>query len=187
MANKEKELRQQPTYKRGEYEPLETGDMDAILTLAVQSVRRGQPAKYPADENGFNAFCIESRNYLETVDAINRDRNEEKKLIVDIESWCCYVGISRQTLMVYSKRGEPWASFIGFFKTTILAVKKQMAFHNKIPSVIAIFDWCNNHGYESVNRIEVQTPAEETERILTADELIAEAKKLPGFSDTDFD
>ena len=187
MANDKHELRQQPKYGKGEYSPIETGDTDAILALGIQAVRRGAVAKYPQDINGFNDFVAESQNYLEAVNAVNSNPEIERKVIVDIEGWCTYIGISRQTLMMYSKRPEPWREFIEYFKTVILSVKKQLALTNRIPAVAFVFDACNNHNYQSVNQIQVQTVQPEQQREFSSEELYKMASKLPGFSNLDDD
>ena len=52
--------------------------------------------------------------------------------------------------------------------TTIAAVKKQLSFNYKIPTVLAVFDLCNNHGYMNTSefRISTQTTPEQEKTAL---------------------
>ena len=173
-------LRQQE-YEKGQYVPLENDDMTAVLNLGIQALKRGANAKYEADEDGYRRFVQRSQEYLDYVNSINQNPDIENKLIVDIESWCVYCGITRETLRNYDMRGGAWHSFIDYFKEVVVMVKKQLAFTYKIPQVFATFDLVNNHQYHNTNEFHISayTPQEETH--MTEEELRRKADELPGF------
>lgn len=77
------------------------------------------------------------------------------------------------TILTYEKtRGEDWKQFIGLMKSAIVACKKQLAFRQKIPTVLIIFDLVNNADYFNVSEYKLQlAPKEEERKVLRADEL----------------
>ena len=78
-----------------------------------------------------------------------RDRAEEGvRLIPDIEGFCSFAGISRDSLNDWERtRPGEYSDTIKRFKTCIAAYKKQLAFSNKIPAIVFATDFNNNHGY----------------------------------------
>ena len=143
--------------------PLEKGDMTAILDLTIESSmkRLGRPANYPNDAAGLNNFIKKSIEFFEYVNQVNEDPDAEKRLIPDIEAWAVYMGVCRQTIFQYERRGGDWETTIAYFKNAIAAVKKQLAFHYKIPPMVSIFDLANNHGYVNTSEYKLTTPANE--------------------------
>lgn len=153
--------------KRTECLPVETGDMSAILDLCITSLekRRGRPAEYPETPAGLADFTEKSLDYFRYVNKVNADPDEKKKLIPDIENWSLFLGVSRQTVFTYERRGGEWKAIIGQFKNAIAAVKKEMAMTYKVPPMLAIFDFVNNHNYMNTNRVElVPEVPEETQK-----------------------
>ncbi len=180
----EKGFRQQ-TYKKGEFLPMDSGDLHAVLTLGITALKRGARAKYSADTTGLQEFIYESQNYLEYVNTVNSNPDIDRKLIIDVESWCVFLGITRETLRQYSARNKDWKEFIDYFKEIIVTAKKQLAFNGKIPPMIAVFDLTNNHNYHNTSEFHLDTTPPEEEPKLSAEELIQEAQKLVGFKEID--
>lgn len=136
-------------------EPIKTGDLVPVLDLVLQSCTNhmGRPAYYPDTREGMEQFIQETIEFFEYVQTVNDnpDLEEKQKLIPDIELWCTFLGISRMTLLQYEKRGGEWGSVIGYYKSIIGGIKKQLALHNKIPSLVFLFDSANNHQYFNSN------------------------------------
>lgn len=137
--------------------PLEKDDLTAILDLAVVSMRKhgGHPSNYPNDRMGLDAFTERCSQYFEYVQKVNANEGLERKLIPDVENMAVFLGITRQTLNAYERRGGQWAECIGYYKNVIVALKKQLALNFKIPPVLAVFDLCNNHGYSNTSEFKV--------------------------------
>lgn len=145
--------------KRGECQPIQTGDMTAILTLTLDSLKKnhGMPCVYEPTPAGLSRFSEETIDFFDYVNDINSDPELEKKLIPDIEAWCIYLGIARNTLFEYEKRGGEWGKLIGYYKNVIAGAKKQLAMNGKIPPVLFIFDSANNHQYANVSEFKVSS------------------------------
>ena len=78
-----------------------------------------------------------------------RDRAADGvRLIPDIEGFCSFAGISRDSLNDWERtRPGEYSDTIKRFKTGIAAYKKQLAFTGKIPAIVFATDFNNNHGY----------------------------------------
>ena len=130
---------------------IEAGDMNASLDIIINtSVQNmGRPSEYPATAGGLESFIQNTIEYFEYVKTVNSEPNATDKnyIIPDVESWAIFLGISRQTLWTYSKRGGQWQEVINYYKDAIGMIKKQLALHFKVPPVFSIFDLVNNHGY----------------------------------------
>lgn len=123
-------------------------DLNSILDMSIKSIKLGRPAKFADDRQGLEDFKQASLDYLEYVRRTNNDELNEHNLIPDVESWATYIGTTRVTILTYEKtRNEEWQDFIGVMKNAITACKKQLAFRQKIPTVLALFDLTNNSGY----------------------------------------
>ena len=158
------------TYNKGECRTMDEDDLQAITRLAVTSLNeyKGAPAKYENSPTGLAAFMQKSSDFFEYCNEINCDLEPEKRIIPDIENWCLYLGIVRSTLHEYGKRGEAWKNAIDMVKTAIMSAKKQLAMRGKIPQMIAVFDWTNNHQYLNTSefRLVAETsPTTDTPRI----------------------
>ena len=151
------------TYNKGECQTLDGDDLQAITTLTVTCLKehKGVTAKYPNTPQGLADFVQRSQSFFEYCNEINADLEPDKRIIPDIEAWCLYLGIVRSTLHEYGKRSDTWRNAIDIVKTAIMSAKKQLAMRGKIPQMIAVFDWTNNHGY--VNTNEFRLVAEQPE------------------------
>ena len=148
-------------------------DLNSILDMSIRSIKMGRPARFPDTEQGLEDFKMASVNYLEYIRETNNNPDNEHNLIPDIESWATYLGTTRMTILTYEKsRGEDWKEFIALVKGAITAMKKQLAFRQKIPTLLAVFDLTNNSGYVNTSEFKLQTDVFAPERkALTASEL----------------
>ena len=86
--------------------------------------------------------------------------------MVDIESWACFLGITRATIASYERtRGEYWQQFIAVVKNGIAAAKKEAAFHGQLQPMIAVFDLANNHNYKNTNEFKLEVEPKKPEGI----------------------
>lgn len=150
------------TYNKGTCLPLDGDDLQAITTLAVTCLKehKGIPAKYPNTPQGLADFMQRSQEFFAYCNDINADLEPDQRIIPDVEAWCLYMGIVRSTLHEYGKRSETWKNAIDMVKTAIMSAKKQLAMRGKIPQMIAVFDWTNNHQYLNTSefKITAETP-----------------------------
>lgn len=158
-------------------EKIETDDMTAILDMAIEAstARVGRPAEYPYSRAGLDAFIDKTLEFFQYVNDINANPDLERKLIPDIESWGVFLGVTRQTIWAYEKRGGEWKATIEYYKNAIAAVKKQLALNYKIPPMVYVFDATNNHGYVNSNEFKLTQGKPETENKDNVDEQIRAA------------
>ncbi len=155
----------------GNYEVVtNTDDISALLDVGIKAMS-GKPAKYPATEEGLTAFKNGIVNFFKYIDEKNAELETiegTSKLIPDTEGMCSFLKISKPTFYTYKRRGGEWEDAIDLAMTTIAAVKKQLSFNYKIPTVLAVFDLCNNHGYMNTSefRISTQTTPEQEKTAL---------------------
>lgn len=161
-------------YKRQGYAPdlSESDNVAAVTNILLETLKAGRPAAFEDSIEGLEAFKQATIDYLEYVQQTNAS-GIEKKVMVDIESWACFLGITRATIATYERtRGEYWQQFIAVVKNGIAAAKKEAAFHGQMQPMIAVFDLANNHNYKNTNEFKLETvPKEPEKRILSADEL----------------
>lgn len=143
---------------RHQCEPIQTGDQTASLTLILDSLKkyRGRPFVYPNTQEGLELFVQNSEDFFRYAAELNARPDIEKKLILDVESWTVYIGISRKTLFTYAERGGAWAETINHIKNMINESKKQLALNYKIPPVLYMFDAANNHDYANTSEFKIQ-------------------------------
>lgn len=135
---------------------IQADDLDAVLDISIKSIKLGRPPKFENSAAGLRDFKEASIAYLEFVRENNNDPDNENKIIPDIENWATFMGTTRKTILEYEKRrGEEWQEFIGLMKGCIVSCKKQLAFRQKIPTVLAIFDLTNNAGYVNASEFKL--------------------------------
>lgn len=151
--------------------PIQSDDLAAVLDMSIESIRLGRPAKFAESE--LEDFKEASIAYLEYVRETNNNSENEHNLIPDIESWATFLGTTRMTILTYEKsRNEDWQEFIALMKGAITAAKKQLAFRQKIPTVLALFDLTNNSGYVNSSEFKLQSGIqEERKKVLTDKDL----------------
>lgn len=134
-----------------------TGD-DATAALIDMGIKvlSGAPPKYTNDSEGLKAFQQKTLDYFKYVQRVNSDMESERKLMCDIESWAVFLGVTRQTINGYVRRGGAWEEFISRTKELILTTKKVRAYSHQVPPIFAIFDLVNNHGYRNTNDLRVE-------------------------------
>ena len=157
--------------------PLENNDTTAILDMALEvaTARMGRPAEYPESKQGLENFIQRTIDYFEHVNATNSNPELKQKIVPDIESWSCFLGISRVTLWSYAKRGSEWEKTIDYYKGVIQAVKKQLAYNYKIPPAVFVFDSVNNHGYLNVTEYKMTTTVQTDTKQSRIDDQLREA------------
>lgn len=154
--------------------PDDVQPINNMINAALKNLG-GRPATYVNSEEGLKAFVENSLSYFDYVSQANSQIDDPKRqLILDIDSWAVYLGVSKKTISEYQKRNDTWNRCITLFKDAIGSSKKQLALHGLIPTVMAIFDLSNNHGY--VNATEFKLSTNETESKENHDDL--EAKIL---------
>ena len=111
-------------------------------------------------------------DYFQYVKDTNANPDIDKKLVPDVEALCTFLEITRNTLLTYEKRrGGSWQDFIKQTKNAIAACKKELAFHQQIPPVVAMFDLTNNHSYVNTSEFKIEAISDKQQRVLTAAEL----------------
>lgn len=152
--------------------PIVADDLNSVLDMSIRSIKLGRAAKFEESEQGLQDFKEASISYLEYVRETNNSPDNENHLIPDIESWATYLGTTRMTIINYEKnRGQEWKDFIALIKGSITACKKQLAFRQKIPTVLALFDLTNNSDYVNSSEFKLRPETFEQTRPLTAAEL----------------
>lgn len=173
----------QRTYNKGSFELLEPDDLTALTKLAVSSLKEhgGHIAKYECTQQGLEQFIKKSTDFFEYCNTVNASLEPQQRLIPDIESWCCFMGITRQTLMKYTKRNQQWSEAIEMIKEHIAMAKKQLGMRNRIPQMVLVFDLANNHNY--VNTSEFRLVADEPKDTATTPSIpieeILRVNKMP--------
>lgn len=176
----------QTDFAKGDYEVIGAcDDMTASLNIGIDALndmehRGGMPAKYPANEDGLKQFRDRAKAFFEHINRINAERSTESKILYpDIESLCCYLGISRKTLSLYYKeRGAVWRETIDMIKQIIIATKKQAINSYRIPAMFGIFDIINTDGEHYINTNKVdnkQNLIEQEREVLSIDQQIEDA------------
>ena len=167
-------------YRRSTPAPRVHGDLADSLDLTISCLdefkrRGGVTAKYPPDDDGLQMFIDVTRDYFTTLRECNTS-GEDFKVVPDIESWCAFLGISRQTLMTYNRRGGAWSETIEYLKTCICSCKKSLADRGKIPPMVAIFDMINNHHYLNTSEFRISTQVEQSPMTITrtSEEIMAQ-------------
>lgn len=148
-------------YSKVDSEPGEMADLSALLEVSIEQIGsrvRGRPPVYENTEEGLQAFLEATKGYFEYI----RDANSvnEEKLIPDVEGWAIFIGVTRQTVLSYAKRGDAWNEAIEYIKDSILSAKKQLAFRFKIPPVVYLNDASNNHGYLNTSEFKITANGE---------------------------
>lgn len=153
--------------------PIIADDLNSILDMSIRSLKLGRPAKFEDSEQGLEDFKSASIAYMEYVQKVNNDESNEHHIIPDIEGWATFLGTNRMTILNYEKnRGEDWKEFIALVKGAIVACKKQLAFRQKIPTLLAVFDLTNNSDYVNTSEFKLRPETESMQKnSLTAAEL----------------
>lgn len=112
--------------------------------------KNGRPRKIETVEE-FTEIVERYINYIET------KNDEGARLIPDIEGFCCFAGIARDTLNDWEKtRSSEYSAAIKRFKNAVAAYKKQLGLAGAIPPIVLAMDFNNNHGYTQQQTVEIQ-------------------------------
>lgn len=110
-------------------------------TNALKERKGGRPRKLETVEE----FVEVAERYINYI----RERSiDGVRLIPDVEGFCTFAGISRDTLNDWERtRPGAYSDAIKILKNNIATFKKQLAFHGEIPPIVFATDFNNNHGY----------------------------------------
>lgn len=166
------------SYKRfkpgRDYEEIETVQAVALCDMMLDGFKRsvedaekgkgGRPRKLETVEE-FREVAERYINYIKerALDGV--------RLVPDIEGFCAFAGISRETLNNWeTARLGAYSDTIKIFKNTIAAYKKQLAFNGEIPPIVFATDFNNNHGYtQAAQKIDLNVGKQATELPTAAD------------------
>lgn len=166
------------SYKRfkpgRDYEEIETAQAVALCDMMLDGFKRsvadaemgkgGRPRKLETVEE-FREVAERYINYI-------KDRAlDGVRLVPDIEGFCAFAGISRETLNNWeTARPGAYSDTIKIFKNIIAAYKKQLAFAGKIPPIVFATDMNNNHGYtQAAQKIDLNVGKQAQELPTAAD------------------
>lgn len=166
------------SYKRfkpgRDYEEIETAQAVALCDMMLDGFKRsvadaergkgGRPRKLETVEE-FREVAERYINYI-------KDRAlDGVRLVPDIEGFCAFAGISRETLNNWeTARPGAYSDTIKIFKNTIAAYKKQLAFNGEIPPIVFATDFNNNHGYtQAAQKIDLNVGKQAQELPTAAD------------------
>lgn len=166
------------TFPKGEYELMTAEDpTNALIEIGIRSLS-GRPPQYANTEEGLQTFQNRTIEYFRHLKTVNENRETEQRLLADVESWCAYLQITRQTLNTYRRtRGEAWTTFIDRTKDIILAIKKDQAMRFKAPPMVFVFDAVNNHNYVNTNQVQLVTDQKAEESAQLEDDVAAAGLK----------
>jgi hypothetical protein len=168
----EKGVRKQ-VYKRGKNLPAITGEeTEALMNVMKQQFTPEtyrKSYKYE-DIEDFRAKIVEYFDY------ITESNHAGAKLIPDIEGFCCYAGICRDTLNDWEHRRDPnFRETIRAFKNAVASYKKQLALKGKIPPIVFATDFNNNHGYTQKQEVSIHA-TNQLQPNLTREQIIEKVK-----------
>lgn len=166
------------SYKRfkpgRDYEEIETAQAVALCDMMLDGFKRsvadaergkgGRPRKLETVEE-FREVAERYINYI-------KDRAlDGVRLVPDIEGFCAFAGISRETLNNWeTARPGAYSDTIKIFKNIIAAYKKQLAFNGEIPPIVFATDFNNNHGYtQAAQKIDLNVSKQAQELPTAAD------------------
>lgn len=178
------------SYDRYEISEAGSDNLAPILDVAIKRLK-GNPPAYENSTEGLKKFMNTCVSYFEYIQTQNK-RPGCKKIIPDIEGLSMYLGITRKTLNLYQKeRGTDWKDAIDLVKNAIMSVKKELAFHQQIPTVYAIFDQVNNSDYRNVSEFKLvpetendkMRPKQTAADIAARHKLSSQSKEMPQLPD----
>lgn len=130
--------------------PVKADDLKAIVTMTCESIKRRGITQviFPDTEEGLQAFMDGAKEYFQML-------TESDGLLPGVEGLCVHLGISRQSLFGYEKRGGNWTAAIQYIKTCIASAKQQLAQTGRIPPIIFVFDMVNNYNFVNTNQVRI--------------------------------
>ncbi len=149
------------TYKRFkegvDYEPIDQEQMTALIEFAQHCHRVHKTGNRPQydDIEVFFGICDAYWDVL-------REKNESGiKIIPDVEGFCSFAGISRETLNQWENtRQGAYSDAIKTLKNQFAFVKKQLALSGKIPPIVFATDFNNNHHYINTSKQDININAQ---------------------------
>lgn len=101
-------------------------------------------------------LSLKGKEYFQNIYELNQ---QGIAIIPDIEDFCMYIGVSRNTFYNMCVGHDINLSICGNnIRNAIASCKKQMAFNGEIPPVVFAIDFNNNHDYvQAKAQLQVQT------------------------------
>ena len=132
--------------------PIDGNETEALISVMRQQFLPGASGRPPKYEN----LADFKDKVVEYFDYISSSNKEGAKLIPDIEGFCCFAGICRDTLNNWEhERNAEYVDVIHGFKNAVASFKKQLALKGKIPAIVFATDFNNNHGYTQKQEINI--------------------------------
>ena len=163
----------QQDYKRfvegKDYLPVCASEEDAIISVIIDRFRPGKTAyrKYESLAD-FKTVIVDYFEYIKSNNA------QGSKLIPDITGFALYAGIDRTTLYDWeTRRPGEYTETIRMLKNAIAAYKTQLAFQNKIPSIVFISSMNNDHNWTTNTKLEITTPSNPLGNKLSQEDILA--------------
>lgn len=162
-------------FKAGrDYKEIETAQAVTLCEMMLDGFRAatkeaekgkgGRPRKLETVEE----FREIAENYI---NYIKERALQGVRLIPDVEGFCSFAGISRDTLNDWERtRPGVYSDTIKILKNNIAAYKKQLAFNGEIPPIVFATDFNNNHGYtQAAQKIDLNVGKQAQELPTAAD------------------
>lgn len=148
-------------------------DLSPVIGMTIKGIEKcmGRPAVYPDNTKGFDDFVQGTIDYWKWIEVVNSDPDRTNNTLPDIERWASFLGISRQTIFHYAKRGGIWRETIDYHKSAMMGIRKAAAEHYEIPPMTFVFDAVNNFGYANTNEFKlIQNAEQEEQKRISIDE-----------------
>lgn len=162
-------------FKAGrDYEEIETAQAVALCEMmldgfraATKEAEKGKGGR-PRKLETVGEFREIAENYI---NYIKERALQGVRLIPDVEGFCSFAGISRDTLNDWERtRPGVYSDTIKILKNNIAAYKKQLAFNGEIPPIVFATDFNNNHGYtQAAQKIDLNVGKQAQELPTAAD------------------
>lgn len=182
-ARDENGVRKQ-TYRRfkegRDYKELSTKQAVALCDMMLDGFRAG--TKAAKERKGGRPRKLETvEEFIEVAERyINyiRERSiDGVRLIPDVEGFCTFAGICRDTLNDWERtRPGVYSDTIKILKNNIASFKKQLAYNGEIPPIVFATDFNNNHGYtQAAQKIDLNV-GKQAQELPTATDIV---QRLP--------
>lgn len=144
--------------KNGKRLPVDVqkGGMRAIYEMARRNVQEFEGTLNP--EPKYQTLDDLRQGIQQYWDFLIEAAESDDELIADTEGLCQFLGISRRTLLNWEKQNyNGFAQLIAETRTAIAACNKQIAKKGKMPALVFMADFNNNHEYVQKQQVEIES------------------------------
>ena len=135
---------------------LPVGGMRAIYEMARRNVQEFEGTLNP--EPKYQTLDDLRQGIQQYWDFLIEAAESDDELIADTEGLCQFLGISRRTLLNWEKQNyNGFAQLIAETRTAIAACNKQIAKKGKMPALVFMADFNNNHEYVQKQQVEIES------------------------------